>query len=768
MGRRYNWIFRIALSAVAVSLLEATASALPVASKWAHEDLTNHLAKMMIKAGEKVSSMPNFKMVLPESDEAKLFAADLKALKDTDGYAVRKLNGEICFVAANPKGHVNGVHRWLERNFEIIWPRPKDGVSMYEGASSSDIAAADCNYRDVPAFRLRLLGGETGDKNVWLWRVRNGDSSMINMARMSEKDLELAERYGMYRAFRDMYGSGHDMESRWFPREEFFKDHPEYWMLIDGKRWEGPHSNFCETNPDFVRAFSKSVEEKIRGLPDTVRVISINMMDQGLTCQCKNCLSPITLKDGTVVDKNDPAFRSTRFFIFFNEVAKHVERVRPGTEIMQFAYMHLAIPPKVKVEPNVILKFCPYPRNMRYGIVESKDNANWKARLDGWLENTQNIYLREYYFCGCIYYPRPIADGAVKDLRYCRDRGIREVYSDLAGRWDGNVNNSNYGLNRPFREFWDMVGMEAWTIGKLFWDPSLDPAALRDKYLRLTFGPAASDVAEFYRLLNESWYSDKMAASFCDNPFRSAAHYIVKKGIAKKCVAHLDAALSKADSPERREWIKNMRRILGDWIRESPNYITAEFNVPRLQEGDPGFDFGSGLWAKAAEMPAFKSLRSKKSFDRSGTSARIYSDGRAFRIGFDVKMENAPIALTASGKGRFPRGDKIELSFSSKEKGYYQFAFDCDGNRYEANVLDASWDCQWDLKIKKGEKGWKASVRIPFDALGFGPHVDPRIKFMPMITVIEGGAQGESKLFSWQGGIPHTPVSWGELNVAIE
>ena len=64
-----------------------------------------------------------------------------------------------------------------------------------------------------------------------------------------------------------------------------------------------------------------------------------------------------------------------------------------------------------------MLKLCPYPRNMRYSIVEGPANAKWKARLDGWLANTKHIYLREYYFCGCIFYPRPIADSAAVDLR---------------------------------------------------------------------------------------------------------------------------------------------------------------------------------------------------------------------------------------------------------------------------------------------------------------------------------------------------------------
>ncbi len=490
--------------AAAAALLAAQAQALPAASEWAYEELTNHLAMIVAKGGTSKVALPRFEMVLPGDAGSEAFADDFAALRDTDGYAVRRRGGAVCFVADNPKGHVNGVHRWLERNFEIVWPRPKEGMCFFNGADADALAKADCDYRDLPAFKIRYLGG-TSDEEVWKWKARNADSGMLNCSTGRTNKLAVAERYGMYGAFWDVYGGGHDMESRWFPRKEFFKDHPEYWMLIDGRRWEGKGSNFCETNPGFAEAFSRSVEEKIRDIPKSVRVVSINMEDTSLTCQCDKCLAPITLEDGTVVDKSDPAFRSTRFFIFFNQVARHIAKVRPDLMLLQFAYMHLSVPPKVKVEGNVILKLCTYPRNMRYGIVENPANAGWKKRLDGWLENTKNIYLREYYFCGCIFYPRPIADGAALDLRYCRDRGINWVYTDLAGRFDAAVNNSTYDLNRPYSEFYDMVGMEAWTICKLFWDPSLDPEALRAKYLRLSFGPVAADVAEFYRLLRESW-----------------------------------------------------------------------------------------------------------------------------------------------------------------------------------------------------------------------------------------------------------------------
>lgn len=59
------------------------------------------------------------------------------------------------------------------------------------------------------------------------------------------------------------------------------------------------------------------------------------------------------------------------------------------------------------------------------------------------------------------------------------------------------------------------------------------------------------------------------------------------------------------------------------------------------------------------------------------------------------------------------------------------------------------------------------AAAIAFAAIGFVPHVNPRVHFLPMVTRA-GVDGGKSSICSWQGGVSHTPVSWGELVVAIE
>ena len=98
----------VAAFALATGLSMAAVSP---ATEWAHEEFTNYTTQIF-------GAAPKVEFVLP--GETSDFADDFAALKDTDGYAVRRRGDTIFFIADCPKGHVNGVHRWLEKNSDVI------------------------------------------------------------------------------------------------------------------------------------------------------------------------------------------------------------------------------------------------------------------------------------------------------------------------------------------------------------------------------------------------------------------------------------------------------------------------------------------------------------------------------------------------------------------------------------------------------------------------------------------------------------------------
>ena len=138
--------FRLAiLSAVSPLCLIAAHPA----TDWAREEYLKYSKAVF-------GSAPEARFVL--TGETDGFDDDFAALKDTDGYAVRKRDGRIMFIADCPRGHVNAVHRWLERNSDIVWPRPAGDMCFFTLAQKT-AEQLDCDYRDIPVFRLRLFGG---------------------------------------------------------------------------------------------------------------------------------------------------------------------------------------------------------------------------------------------------------------------------------------------------------------------------------------------------------------------------------------------------------------------------------------------------------------------------------------------------------------------------------------------------------------------------------------------------------------------------------
>ncbi len=71
------------------------------------------------------------------------------------------------------------------------------------------------------------------------------------------------------------------------PPAKHFKDHPEYFSLIDGKR-RAERSQLCLTNPDVLRIAIEQVETWIKEHPDAT-IFSVSQNDWEGWCECDKC-----------------------------------------------------------------------------------------------------------------------------------------------------------------------------------------------------------------------------------------------------------------------------------------------------------------------------------------------------------------------------------------------------------------------------------------------------------------------------------------------
>ncbi len=699
-------------------------------------------------------------LICGDSPLLKNYAADLDALQGHDGYAVHSAGREVYLFASEPRGLINGVNRLIYKNTDLIWARPYREAAVY--TQSADLILNQTDYLDIPKFIMRGWGVNYGRAaNNAEYDIWNSRTNVNFTGNLNNKSLDRRLDQGFIIEF----GGGHNMVTRWLPVKKFGETHPEYYMLLDGKRRVTNDAILCHTNKDLLRDFTAHALEIIKDVPPYYPMINIMIEDTNASCECPECEKPIRLPDGTMLDKSDEAFRSTQFFIFLNQVAEAIYAQYPHLQIKAFAYYFTAIPPKVELFKTINVSYCPYVRNDKETF-QGKSNAKWKKRLEGWCAVTKNVILREYYFSGAAF-PRPLANIAAQDLRFAHKLGVRKLYSEAT--WADDPAYKTAGTF-PESQFWDMTAPEHWVFNELFWDPDQDPDQLRDEFLRRTYREAAPGVQKFYKIIRDAWLNDSTPSVFNDNYLRSTGYYIVDKKLLEPCRQALAEAAAAVKDPRSKELLDKLSTTFENWVRQAPSGKSGELAIPKSEIREfPSFDFAGAAWANAAVLPPLKIMGNTVKNAEPPTTVKLIQNGRDLYLGFYCH-DPKPESLTALSAGRphdtWTKGDHIELFFGNTKDGYYHLAFDCNANRYDAIMTNKEWNADWTVKTLVVKDGWQAIVKIPFDAINFRAVQDNRLKALFYRCRVADGKRAVHS--SWNGGVVHSPDSFGELVFAHE
>lgn len=432
------------------------------------------------------------------------FAKDIQQLANTDGYAVRAHASDIYIFGATDKGTLNGVYAFLENNTDLIWPRPLQELgAVYSHQSNLNAVWADALSR--PTTRLRGWATNNGQRPPHeLWANRN----KLNYPTGGGTDLDGSVRRraaGNYIEF----GGGHNLHA-WVD-----KDQPRFFPTIDGKKPEKLNvwkHQLCFSQPDLPEIYTRNLLEYIKTkTPVDIDCMNVKIEDNWGVCECELCLSPLTLPDGRVLQNNDPAFRSTQFFIFLNAVTQGVNKVYPNLHIGTYAYFFTSTPPAVEVDKHIRIYFCPYVRKDQGSPLCSPINDHWWRMLTSWAKKSNNVVIREYY--GIFSGFRPLADVIAFDVRSYAKMGVLEDTSELNP--DENFLYGKGTLRGGGRE-WDFMAMDYWVVNRIYWDDTQDVEQLRKYYLRRTYREAAPAMERFFGDIRQEFYASDQPSGFVE------------------------------------------------------------------------------------------------------------------------------------------------------------------------------------------------------------------------------------------------------------
>lgn len=271
--------------------------------------------------------------------------------------------------------------------------------------------------------------------------------------------------------------------AQFLPAEKYFKEHPDWYPLIDGRRQAGGHLDFqlCLTNEEMTQEFIRICLEKIRANRQA-GIISVSQNDAFTpkACQCEKCVA--------ILKENGNA-QSGPLIYFVNKVAEAVEKEFPEFLVETLAYQHTMTPPtKIQPRHNVVIRLCTAV-NATQSIRNGPDNRRMKQLLESWGRIAPKLYVWHYlanFHNYMIPYP---------NYRHFDDDIRLFIENNAVGL---------FAQGDKFCSAGDFVRARAWILAHLQWNPELKADDLYREFFRGYYGAAGDTLLSYLELLSDA------------------------------------------------------------------------------------------------------------------------------------------------------------------------------------------------------------------------------------------------------------------------
>lgn len=477
-------------------------------------------------------------------------------------YHIRTNAQGILISGGGKRGAMYGCYGFLQDVLGCRWFT----ASISSFPKKSTIAVPNLDIRERPAFEYRdPYFTEAFDG---LWAIRN---------RVNGNFIHVGESMGG----KVSYGRFVHTFAELVPPQVYFKDHPEYFSLVDGKRKDG-YAQLCLTNPDVLRISIEKVRQWIQDNP-TATIFSVSQNDTYQNCQCENCRA-------IEAQEESPAGPVLRFV---NQVAAAIEMDHPNVLIDTLAYQWTEKPPKKeKPRKNVRIRMAPIGACFSHPLTACEKNKTPLANLEAWSKITNQVYIWHYCTDFAAYLqPLPCLDEIAGDIKLFRDKGVVGVFDEGA-----------YGPGGGG----DMAELKSYLLARLMWNPDLDWKKEVAEFLNGVYGRAAGQIQEWLDLTHQAARTANVHATIYD---RANAPYFPDSLLERGQALFTVAEARTETQPKAREMVRKakmgllylqvMRAKPGDVWRDSRAKELAEsiryFKVGQISEGRPVEEFLKGI-----------------------------------------------------------------------------------------------------------------------------------------------------------------------------
>ncbi|MCL5096390.1 MAG: DUF4838 domain-containing protein [Candidatus Omnitrophica bacterium] len=372
---------------------------------------------------------------------------------------IRTKGKRLLLAGGRPRGTLYAVSRFLQDDCGVRWWTPWATTIPHR----PNLMVPDLDVRQKPAFESRdpfWFPAFDGD-----WAVRNFSNSQS--ARINDDMGGTIKYKGFVHTFYPLV-----------PPDPYFKEHPEWFSLINGKR-SADHAQLCLTNPQLRDFVVERVKQWLRESPEA-RIVSVSQNDWHGNCQCPVCKA-IDDAEGSP---------SGSLLTFVNYIAAKIAPDFPDVAIDTLAYQYTRKAPKtIKPLPNVIVRLCSIECNFGASL-EDPSNEKFAQDIRDWSKLCNRLYIWDYTTDFAHYVqPHPNWFSLGPNVRFFQAHHVKGLFEQGAYQSNGA----------------EMSEMRAWVLAQLLWNPQRDDRALIDEFLDGYYGkPAAEFIRRYMDLVYEA------------------------------------------------------------------------------------------------------------------------------------------------------------------------------------------------------------------------------------------------------------------------
>jgi hypothetical protein len=450
-------------------------------------------------------------------------AVNFNAL-EADGFVIKTDILRLIIAGGNIKGTLYGVYTFLEKYLGCRMYSPQIKIVPKQEMIILD----SINDKEVPVIRFR----DTHYRVSW-------DTEYSDWHKLDH------DKNGG----RPAWGSWVHTFNSLVPPDIYFKEHPEYYALRDGKRTP---TQLCLTNPDVLKITIQNLRKEIAGNPDA-KYWSVSQNDNRKYCMCEQCQA-IDNREGSP---------SGSIMNFVNQVAEQF----PDRMISTLAYEYSRkAPGTIYPRKNVNIMLCSIEMRRDRPIAAANDSMSiaFVRDVKDWSKIASDIIVWDYVIqFPNLVSPFPNLHVLQPNIQFFAENGVTAMFEQ--GNRDGGG---------------EFAELRTYLISKLLWDPYANSDTLMNDFLRGYYGAAGKPIRQYIDIMRDALISSDQPLRIFGSPNEAASTYLTYSLIDKYKLLFNEAELLVADDPEVLERVKTARLPLDFTIMEqSKKNYTGEHGV---------------------------------------------------------------------------------------------------------------------------------------------------------------------------------------------